>query len=115
MKYFQYINGELFIEGVAISKIASEIGTPFYCYSSTKIESEYKDFSDAFSKINSTICYSVKANSNLSVIRTLSNLGAGADVVSGGELLRALKRVVVGTRCDAVVPPAGSHRGHQRQ
>ena len=59
--------------------------------SSTKIESEYKDFSDAFSKINSTICYSVKANSNLSVIRTLSNLGAGADVVSGGELLRALK------------------------
>ena len=91
MKYFQYINGELFIEGVAISKIASEIGTPFYCYSSTKIESEYKDFSDAFSKINSTICYSVKANSNLSVIRTLSNLGAGADVVSGGELLRALK------------------------
>ncbi len=91
MKYFQYINGELFIEGVAISKIASEIDTPFYCYSSTKIESEYKDFSDAFSKINSTICYSVKANSNLSVIRTLSNLGAGADVVSGGELLRALK------------------------
>ena len=91
MKYSQYINDELFIEGVAISKIASEISTPFYCYSSTKIESEYKDFSDAFSKINSTICYSVKANSNLSVIRTLSNLGAGADVVSGGELLRALK------------------------
>ena len=53
MKYCQYINGELFIERVAISKIASEIGTPFYCYSSTKIETEYKEFSNAFSKINS--------------------------------------------------------------
>ncbi len=91
MDYFNYKNGELTAESVPISSIASEIGTPFYCYSSSSIEHQYNSFLKILADCNATVCYSVKANSNLSVIRTLAKLGAGADVVSEGELIRALK------------------------
>ena len=91
MSYFNYQNGELNAERVPISRIASEVGTPFYCYSTSTIESHYAAFADALNHMQSTICYAVKANSNIAVVRTLAQLGAGADVVSDGELIRALE------------------------
>ena len=90
-KEFNYQDGALNAEQVPISAIAAEIGTPFYCYSSSYIESQYKEFSASLSQIPHVVCYSVKANSNIAIIKTLANLGAGADVVSGGELVRALE------------------------
>jgi diaminopimelate decarboxylase len=87
---FAYHLGELQAEGVALSRIAAEVGTPFYCYSSATLERNYRDFATAFADRDCGIFYSVKANSNLAVIRTLARLGAGADVVSEGELRRAL-------------------------
>ena len=74
----------------ALDAVARDIGTPFYCYSAQTIERHYKVFSEAFSSCDTLVCYSVKANSNISVIRTLAKLGSGADVVSEGEIHRAL-------------------------
>jgi len=91
MTQFYYQDGELNVEQVPISKIAAEIGTPFYCYSASTIERQYKEFCQILAQIPHTICYSIKANSNIAVIHTLAKLGAGADVVSGGELVRALE------------------------
>ncbi len=90
MNHFAYRNGALHAEDAPIATIAEAVGTPFYCYSTATIERHYGVFADAFDGLDATICYSVKANSNLAVIRTLAALGAGADVVSGGELTRAL-------------------------
>lgn len=90
MNHFQYIDGELYAEDVSLSRIAEAVGTPFYCYSTATLERHYKVFSDAFADQQATICYAVKANANLGVIRTLADLGAGADVVSEGELRKAL-------------------------
>ncbi len=94
---FTYRSGELHCDGVALSRIAAAVGTPFYCYSSAVLQAQYRRFAEAFADQNATIFYAVKANSNLAVIRTLALLGAGADVVSEGELRRALA---------AGVPPA---------
>ena len=91
MDHFTYQNGFLFAEDVRVSDIVSEVGTPFYCYSTATIERHYKVLASALSGLPATICYAVKANSNQAVIRTLANLGAGADVVSDGELTRALE------------------------
>ncbi len=91
MDYFEYRKGELVAEDVNVSKIADEIGTPFYCYSATSIEYHFKALKKALAGLNATICYAVKANSNIAIIKTLSDMGAGADVVSSGELTRALK------------------------
>lgn len=91
MHHFHYRNGELHAEDVALSRIAAAIGTPFYCYSTATIERHYQVFSGAFAKEDALICYSVKANGNLAVLRTLARLGSGADIVSGGELRRALE------------------------
>ncbi|MDG2032483.1 MAG: diaminopimelate decarboxylase [Rhodospirillales bacterium] len=91
MDHFTYQNGVLFAEDVPVSDIASEVGTPFYCYSTATIERHYTVFAKALSDLPATICYAVKANSNQAVIRTLATLGAGADVVSDGELIRALQ------------------------
>ena len=91
MDHFLYQKGELTSEQVPISKIAAEIGTPFYCYSASNIERNYQVLAQALANVPATICYAVKANSNIAVIRTLAKLGAGADVVSAGELHRALK------------------------
>jgi len=92
MNHFDYQGGVLFAEGVAIPEIAAEIGTPFYCYSTATIERHYSVLADALAAagLDATICFACKANPNLAVIRTLAQLGAGADVVSEGELRRAL-------------------------
>ncbi|WP_135081025.1 diaminopimelate decarboxylase [Terasakiella sp. SH-1] len=91
MDHFNYKNGELFAEDVAINEIAKEVGTPFYVYSQATLERHYQVFAEAVKDIDATICFAVKANSNVAVIKTLSDLGAGADVVSVGELKRALR------------------------
>ncbi len=90
MAEFEYRDGILHAEDVAIPALAESVGTPFYCYSSAGLTRRYTAFAEAFAGQDALICYSVKANSNLAVIRTLAGLGAGADVVSEGELRRAL-------------------------
>lgn len=90
MNHFQYRQGILHAEDVPLPQIAAEVGTPFYCYSTATLERHYKVFSGAFGDIPSLVCYAMKANSNQSVLTTLARLGCGADVVSGGELKRAL-------------------------
>jgi diaminopimelate decarboxylase len=90
MHHFDYRNGILHAEGVGLDAIARAIGTPFYCYSAATIERHYSVFSSAFAPHDTLVCYAIKANSNLSVIRTLARLGSGADVVSEGEIHRAL-------------------------
>jgi diaminopimelate decarboxylase len=90
MHHFAYRDGVLFAEGVDLAALAERVGTPFYCYSSATLERHYKVFADAFADVHSLICYALKANSNQAVIATLARLGAGADIVSGGELKRAL-------------------------
>ncbi|HEY8336161.1 MAG TPA: diaminopimelate decarboxylase [Tardiphaga sp.] len=90
MRHFEYRNGVLHAEGVNIADMAEAVGTPFYCYSTATLERHYRVFSEAFADVKTLVCYAMKANSNQSVLRTLAKLGAGADVVSGGELKRAL-------------------------
>ncbi len=90
MKHFPYDKGVLHVDDAALPEIAAEVGTPFYCYSCGALEAAYKDFAGALEGLDATICYALKANSNLAVVRTLGNLGAGADVVSEGELRQAL-------------------------
>ncbi len=90
MNHFDYRNGVLHAEAVNLSDLAGAVGTPFYCYSTATLERHYRVFSDAFAGEKILVCYALKANSNQSVLRTLAKLGAGADVVSGGELKRAL-------------------------
>jgi diaminopimelate decarboxylase len=89
MHHFDYRNGVLHAEGVNLIALAEAVGTPFYCYASATLERHYKVFAGAFADVDALICYAMKANSNQAVIATLAKLGAGADVVSGGELLRA--------------------------
>ena len=91
MNHFQYKNNELYAEDVAIKEIVAKVGSPVYIYSHATLERHYKAFDDAFSEMPHTICYSVKANSTQSVLRTFINLGGGVDIVSGGELYRALQ------------------------
>jgi len=90
MNHFQYINGILHAENVPIPEIAAQVGTPFYCYSTATLERHYNVFANAFADIDAKVCYAMKANSNQAVLATLARLGSGADVVSGGELKRAL-------------------------
>ena len=90
MRHFDYRDGVLHAEGVDLSVVADAVGTPFYCYSTATLERHFRVFTDAFAGTDHLVCYAMKANSNQSVLRTLAKLGAGADVVSGGELKRAL-------------------------
>jgi len=90
MNHFDYRNGVLHAEAVNLFELAAAVGTPFYCYSTATLERHYRVFSEAFAGERVMVCYAMKANSNQSVLRTLAKLGAGADVVSGGELKRAL-------------------------
>jgi diaminopimelate decarboxylase len=90
MDFFDYRDGELYAEDVALGALAEAVGTPFYCYSTAAIAAAYNAFAGALAGLDATVCYALKANSNLAVVRTLAALGAGADVVSGGELKRAL-------------------------
>jgi diaminopimelate decarboxylase len=90
MHHFAYRDGVLHAEAVNLAALADAVGTPFYCYSSATIERHYKVFAGAFADADALVCYAMKANSNQAVIATLARLGAGADVVSEGELWRAL-------------------------
>jgi diaminopimelate decarboxylase len=89
MHHFAYRDGVLHAEDVNLAALAEAAGTPFYCYSTATIERHYRVFAGAFADVDALVCYSLKANSNQAVISTLARLGAGADVVSEGELLRA--------------------------
>ena len=89
MHHFAYRSGVLHAEAVNLEKLADAVGTPFYCYSSATLTRHYRVFAGAFADVPSLVCYAVKANSNQAVIATLAKLGAGADVVSEGELKRA--------------------------
>ncbi|MGD9827969.1 MAG: diaminopimelate decarboxylase [Hyphomicrobiaceae bacterium] len=90
MHHFSYRAGVLHAEGVSLARLADAVGTPFYCYSTATLERHYRVLAQAFRGMDATICFALKANSNQSVIRTLTRLGAGMDVVSEGELRRAL-------------------------
>ncbi len=98
MTAFTYKNGELYAEGVALSAIAGDVGTPVYVYSVAAMADAYRRFVDALSGQRAQVCYAMKANSNLAVVRTFAELGAGADVVSDGELQRALAAGIPGER-----------------
>jgi diaminopimelate decarboxylase len=90
MHHFAYRHGVLHAEDVSLADLARAVGTPFYCYSTATLERHYRVFADAFGGTDALVCYSVKANSNLAVLATLARAGAGMDVVSEGELRRAL-------------------------
>src|ERR1051326_7012355 len=88
---FTYRSGELCCDRVPLEKLAARYGTPLYVYSAGEITTRFRAFDRAFRALPHTVCYSVKANSNLSLLRMLAKLGAGFDVVSGGELERVLR------------------------
>src|SRR5215216_6618336 len=89
MHHFAYRDGVLQAEAVNVATLADAVGTPFYCYSTATLERHYRVFAGAFADVPSLVCYALKANSNQAVLKTLAGLGAGADVVSEGELKRA--------------------------
>ena len=97
MTFFDYKNGEMHAEGVALAAIARQVGTPFYCYSAGALRSAMQEFTDAMKGMRASVCYAMKANSNLAVVRLFGEMGAGADIVSEGEMRRALA---------AGIPPA---------
>lgn len=98
MHHFAYRNGALFAEDVDLTALAGIVGTPFYCYSASTIRRHIQVFSQAFAGLDALVCYAVKANSNQAVLRLLAQEGAGMDVVSGGELARALAAGAPATR-----------------
>lgn len=113
MHHFQYRNGVLHAEDVDIGRLAEQLGTPFYCYSTATLERHYRVFTEAFTGVDTLVCYAMKANSNQSVLRTLARLGVGADVVSGGELMRAR---AAGIPADKIVfSGVGKTEGELRQ
>ena len=100
MHDFQYRGDELYCEELPIREVAGTVGTPFYLYSLNTLESHFRAFQNAFSKIDHLICFSAKANSNISILRIFVRMGGGVDVVSGGELFRAMK---AGASSDKIV------------
>ena len=98
MHHFVERGGVLHAEDVDLRTIAAQVGTPFYCYSSATLTRHYQVFAAVFSKLDTLICYAMKANSNQAVLRTLADLGAGMDIVSEGELRRAQAAGVPGSR-----------------
>jgi diaminopimelate decarboxylase len=91
MNHFEYRNGEMFAENVPVKRIAWEVGTPAYVYSLATLKRHFRVFDQAFAKVPHIVCFSVKANSNIALLRTFTNEGGGFDIVSGGELFRVLK------------------------
>ena len=98
MDHFLYRNGSLHAEDVALAEIAAEVGTPFYCYSAATLTRHYQLFTEALSPLPHLVCFAIKSLSNVAVLKVLGNLGAGMDVVSGGEYLRARAAGVPGDR-----------------
>ena len=90
MHHFQHRNGELFAEEVPVARIAEEVGTPFYLYSHATLMQHFRAFDGAFEGLPHLVCFSMKSNSSMAVLRLFSDAGGGADIVSGGELYRAL-------------------------
>lgn len=90
MAYFDYREGRLYVEGIPVEEVAEQVQTPVYCYSASALRQNYQSYTDHFDPSNSLVCFAVKANSNQAVIGALGDMGAGADVVSEGELRRAL-------------------------
>jgi diaminopimelate decarboxylase len=91
MHHFHYRDGELWAEDLPVREIAAQVGTPFYCYSHATLVRHYRVYDQAFATIPHVVCFSAKANSNLAVLRVIAREGGGADIVSGGELKRALQ------------------------
>jgi diaminopimelate decarboxylase len=91
MHHFHYRQGKLYCEEVPIETIAQSTGTPFYCYSNATLRRHFEAFDNAFAEVDHLTCFSVKACSNIAILRLLASLGAGMDIVSGGELYRVLK------------------------
>src|SRR5690606_14730226 len=91
MDPFQYRDGQLYAEELPLSDLAERFGTPLYVYSRAMLETQYRAFDDAFGGHPHQVCYAVKANANLAVLNVLARLGAGFDIVSGGELERVLR------------------------
>jgi diaminopimelate decarboxylase len=98
MHHFHYKDGVLHAEDVSLARLAADVGTPFYCYSTATLARHYRVLTEAFADQDALICFAVKANSNQAVLRTLGKLGAGMDVVSEGELRRALAAGVPASR-----------------
>lgn len=98
MNHFEYRNGVLHAEDVPLPEIAAAVGTPFYCYSTATLTRHFNVFRQSFADLDALVCYALKANSNQAVLKTLAKLGAGADVVSEGELRRALAAGIPGSR-----------------
>jgi diaminopimelate decarboxylase len=98
MSFFAYKQGEMHAEGVALKTIAAQVGTPFYCYSAGALRAAWQEFADGIEGLNASVCYALKANSNLAVIKLFGDLGAGADIVSVGELRRALAAGIAPSR-----------------
>lgn len=91
MHDFKYVGNELYCEEVPVKKIAQDVGSPVYIYSSRTLKNHYMAFDTAFAEVSHIVCFAVKANSNLAILNLFANEGGGADIVSGGELFRALK------------------------
>ena len=91
MHHFNYKGKDLYCEEVQVAEIARAVGTPFYLYSHATLTQHFKAFTDAFQDIRHLICFSMKSNSNLAVLRLFAQKGGGVDIVSGGELFRALR------------------------
>ena len=91
MQNLRYVGNNLFVEKLSIKNILKKNKTPFYIYSESQIAFNFLKFANTFKKTEPLICFAAKSNSNLNILRVLGKLGAGADVVSGGELLKALK------------------------
>jgi diaminopimelate decarboxylase len=98
VNHFEYRNGVLHAEDVPLPEIAAAVGTPFYCYSTATLTRHFNVFRQAFADLDALVCYALKANSNQAVLKTLAKLGAGADVVSEGEMRRALAAGIPGNR-----------------
>jgi diaminopimelate decarboxylase len=98
MSFFAYKKGDMHAEGVALKTIAQQVGTPFYCYSAGALRAALGEFNRGMKGMNASVCYAMKANSSLAVIKTFAEMGAGADIVSEGEMRRALAAGVPGSR-----------------
>ncbi|MHC4174864.1 MAG: diaminopimelate decarboxylase family protein, partial [Planctomycetota bacterium] len=91
MDYFNYKNGKLFAEDVEVERVAAEVGTPVYIYSKATFKGHLQKIQEAYSELDTTICYSVKACSNINILKFMASRGSGFDIVSGGELYRVLR------------------------
>src|SRR5437016_11288765 len=100
MHYFEYQRGELYCEEVPLDQIAADVGTPVYIYSERTLQRHIRVFDEAFHSVPHLICYAVKANSNINLLRRFAEWGTGFDIVSGGELFRVLR---AGASADKVI------------